>query len=102
LFASPACVAMEHRGWLAAWQEITAQQINEATLGGGRIWADCPPPASVASVDDYLRLRATMAVGTAELPSTGATAFGGHEGIIWQLFPSGEPAAQKFASLGVA
>lgn len=101
LFASPAGAAIAHRGWLTAWQEITAREINEATHGGGRIWAGCPPPASVASEDDYVRLRALMAVGASATAATGVCTFARCEGVIWQLLPSGEPALQKPASLGL-
>lgn len=101
LFASPARADAIRRAWLSTWQETTTEQINAATRGTGRIWAGCPLPLSVASMDDYLGLRAIMAAGTSEMPTAAAAAFGGCEGMIWQLLPFGEPAPEKFASLGV-
>jgi|SRR5688572_5509705 len=101
LFASPASAAVPRRAWVATWQEITARRINEATHGVGRVWAGCPPPFSVASVDDYLRLHALMAAGSTETSAADASAASGCAGMIWQLLPSGEPPRAEVASLEV-
>lgn len=101
LFASPALPAVAASAWLVAWQEVTARQINEATRGGGALWAGSAPPFSVASEDDYLRMRAVMAAEASGNSPAGPWS-GGREGMIWQLLPSGEPAATRAAPLALA